>query len=317
MFLIITNSCFFSYEILGMSWHVGVTSRKDIKCNEDSKVIKYLRDAGAIPLVVTNIPEWCMSWETHNKINGRTLNPYNTLYSSGGSSGGEAALLGSAASIFGIGTDFMGSIRLPAAFCGIFGHRPTRPLVPTEGSMPNLDDENFQQIYCIGPMCRYAKDLSLLMKVMSGSNSGLLKLDETVQISDLKVYYPKQYSSTIESIQVDQEILDILLNALTELKNEGAEILQTHILIDGLFEILVTKFLTLNSEDMIELSNIPNEKGACLKEYCKWAIGRSDHCLFAIHSQFLLRNKRLTDSESMKMNEEKRIVVEKKMMVCL
>lgn len=84
-----------------------------------------LKSAGAILLAVTNVPEGIMWGETANTLFGRTNNPYDTRRSPGGSSGGEAALIASAGSIFGIGSDYAGSIRGPAAFCGVYGLMPS------------------------------------------------------------------------------------------------------------------------------------------------------------------------------------------------
>jgi fatty acid amide hydrolase 2 len=72
-----------------MSQCVGSLKRCGIKADEDSEAVKLIRKAGAIPLLVSNTPEFCLSWETNNLVTGRTCNPYNFLRTSGGSSGGE------------------------------------------------------------------------------------------------------------------------------------------------------------------------------------------------------------------------------------
>lgn len=84
-----------------------------------------MKDAGAILLAVTNVPEVCMWWESMNVVYGRTRNPYDSRRISGGSSGGEAALISAAGSVIGIGSDIAGSIRMPCYFNGIFGLKPT------------------------------------------------------------------------------------------------------------------------------------------------------------------------------------------------
>lgn len=85
---------------------------------------------------MTNVPELCMWWETSNFIYGRTKNPYHNGRIVGGSSGGEACAIASAGSVFGIGSDIGGSIRMPAFCCGIFGHKPSRGIVPNSGQLP-------------------------------------------------------------------------------------------------------------------------------------------------------------------------------------
>ncbi|XP_011629974.1 fatty-acid amide hydrolase 2-B-like [Pogonomyrmex barbatus] len=106
--------------------HSGCTlPRKGMKADYDATVIELLRNAGAIPLCVTNTPELSTGIESTNLLIGRTCNPYDTRYSAGGSSGGEGALLGAGASVIGLGSDMAGSIRLPAFLNGVFGHKPT------------------------------------------------------------------------------------------------------------------------------------------------------------------------------------------------
>lgn len=84
-----------------------------------------MKAAGAIHLVVTNVSEVCMWWESNNRIYGRSNNPYDSRRIVGGSSGGEAALISACGSLWGIGSDIGGSIRMPAFFNGIFGLKPT------------------------------------------------------------------------------------------------------------------------------------------------------------------------------------------------
>lgn len=84
-----------------------------------------MKEAGAIPLAVTNVPEVCLWWESVNSIYGRSNNPYDNRRIPGGSSGGEAALISAAGSVIGIGSDIGGSIRMPAYFNGIFGLKPS------------------------------------------------------------------------------------------------------------------------------------------------------------------------------------------------
>ncbi|KAH7693548.1 amidase, partial [Aphelenchoides avenae] len=105
----------------GFTSTVGLVCRKDAPPAEtDAVVVQNLREAGAIPLVTTNLPELGMWWESFNNLWGRTNNPYDTRRTCGGSSGGEGALIGAAASVIGVGGDIGGSIRIPAFFTGIF-----------------------------------------------------------------------------------------------------------------------------------------------------------------------------------------------------
>ncbi|KAK9701957.1 Amidase [Popillia japonica] len=90
-------------------------------------------NGGMISSRLTNTPELSLDWECYNNVTGTTSNPYDNRRTSGASSGGEAALIASAASVIGIGSDALGSLRLPTHFCGIFAHKPTGGIVSIEG----------------------------------------------------------------------------------------------------------------------------------------------------------------------------------------
>lgn len=94
-----------SISVRGMSHSSGIAERSHIIAEDDSTALKNLREAGAIPIAVTNCSELCMWWETTNTVNGRTNNPHNTTKIAGGSSGGEGAIIASAGSLCGIGSD--------------------------------------------------------------------------------------------------------------------------------------------------------------------------------------------------------------------
>ncbi|KJH46693.1 Amidase [Dictyocaulus viviparus] len=147
-----------------------------------------MRAAGAILLAISNVPEVCMWVETYNTIYGRTANPYDTRRMVGGSSGGEGALLGAAASLIGIGSDIGGSIRMPAFFNGVFGMKTTPGVIPLDGHIPVATHYKAQMLR-IGPMCRYAEDIPLLIKVMGGDKVLSLRLDEPVTMRTVRVFY--------------------------------------------------------------------------------------------------------------------------------
>ena len=95
-----------------------------------------LCQAGGIPIAKTNLPDLLFSFETDNLIYGRTNNPYDLTRTPGGSSGGEAALIAACGSPLGLGSDALGSVRVPAAFCGIASIKPTRGRLPRDGHVP-------------------------------------------------------------------------------------------------------------------------------------------------------------------------------------
>lgn len=103
----------------------GVVINLDQPAQKDSVLVEVLKRQGAIPFVKTNLPQALLNYDCSNPIYGQTVNPHNLQKTSGGSSGGEAALIGGGGSVLGLGSDIGGSIRIPASFCGICGFKPT------------------------------------------------------------------------------------------------------------------------------------------------------------------------------------------------
>ncbi|HEY4278956.1 MAG TPA: amidase [Conexibacter sp.] len=136
----------------------------------DATVVARVRAAGAIPLLKTNVPELCASFESDNAVFGRTNHPLDPARTPGGSSGGEAALLGADASIAGIGTDGGGSIRVPSHYVGTVGLRPTTGRTPETGLWPATRWGGTMDFTCIGPMARHAEDLGLLLAMIAGAD---------------------------------------------------------------------------------------------------------------------------------------------------
>ena len=126
-----------------------------------------LIDAGAIPLGVTNTSELSLWIESFNRLYGSTRNPYDAARAAGGSSGGEGAAVGSGGSPFGVGSDIGGSIRVPAFFCGVFGHKPSPGLVPNTDHYPPTSGEAAWMLGT-GPLTRRAEDLMPLLSIMAG-----------------------------------------------------------------------------------------------------------------------------------------------------
>src|SRR5262249_61381063 len=112
------------FDLAGTASTFGLPSRRDIIERADDPHVAALRAAGAIPLAKSNIPQLMLYTETDNPLYGRTNNPWDLERSCGGSSGGEAALIAAGASPLGLGNDIGGSLRIPAAFCGIPANPP-------------------------------------------------------------------------------------------------------------------------------------------------------------------------------------------------
>lgn len=182
-----------AFALTGMPNASGVVKRKDIRATQDATAVSRLRRAGFIPLGVTNTSELCMWMESNNNLYGITNNPYNTERIVGGSSGGEGAIIAAGASPAGLGSDIGGSIRMPAFFNGIFGHKPSGGLVPGTGQYP-VSKGKASRYLTTGPLCRSAEDLYPMLQIMAGPDGhdegceDIALLDpETVDISSLNV----------------------------------------------------------------------------------------------------------------------------------
>lgn len=155
------------FALTGMPQSAGLLRRADFRATSDATAVSRLRAAGAIPLGVSNTSELCMWMESDNLVYGRTNNPYDPRCTVGGSSGGEGALVGAGAVPFGLGSDIGGSIRMPAFFNGVFGHKPTGGLVPGTGQHP-IADPAARRYLTTGPLCRRAEDLWPLLQLLAG-----------------------------------------------------------------------------------------------------------------------------------------------------
>jgi Asp-tRNA(Asn)/Glu-tRNA(Gln) amidotransferase A subunit family amidase len=157
-------------DVEGWPTTAGVVSARDRIAPADSSVARRLREAGAIVVAKTNVPECSSDAETDNALFGRTDNPHDHERTPGGSSGGEAALMGADASLVGIGVDGGCSIRLPSHYCGGVGIRPTAGRVPETGLWPSTRATGMFDLSCVGPMGRYVEDLELLLGVIAGAD---------------------------------------------------------------------------------------------------------------------------------------------------
>ncbi|MDO6479855.1 amidase [Shimia thalassica] len=150
-------------SVAGMAHSEGSPIFKDRISPKDSPMVHHLREAGAIFIGKTNVPEFGLGSHSYNPVYGVTRNPYDTNVTAGGSSGGAAAALATRMVALADGSDMMGSLRNPAAFCNVYGFRPSWGVIPR-----GPDGETFlQQLSTNGPMARSPRDLALLMDVIA------------------------------------------------------------------------------------------------------------------------------------------------------
>ena len=160
-------------NVPGMPTTVGVPDFKDYRATEMGAVPASVLGAGAVLLGKTNVPPMLGDWQATNEIYGRTVNPWNPTRTPGGSTGGGAAAVAAGLSPLEFGSDIGGSIRVPAAFCGIFGHKPSETAVPRSGQFPWPPRPNAGAVLGVqGPLARTAEDLELGLRVIAGPEAG-------------------------------------------------------------------------------------------------------------------------------------------------
>lgn len=198
------------------------------KPEQEGTCITRLRAAGAVILGLTNSPELLTAYESDNLIYGKTNNPYDQNRSSGGSSGGEAAIISVNGSPLGLGTDGGGSIRVPAHYCGISGLKPTQGLIPLTGiALPGAGAGCLQAFGTCGPMARFVDDLTLALSVLSGPDAFdpasppvVIGNPFEVDVSQLKIAYFTDNGIVTPS----KDIVETTLNAVRVLADLGAKV---------------------------------------------------------------------------------------------
>ena len=156
-----------TFDVDGLPASAGVKALLN-RPGHDAEVVAAVRAAGAVPWGKTNVPVMAGDWQSFNPVYGATNNPWDLTRTPGGSSGGAAAALASGITALEIGSDIGGSLRVPAAFCGVFSHKPTWGLVSQRGHVPPAPGSYAERdLNVVGPMARSVRDLRLLLSVIA------------------------------------------------------------------------------------------------------------------------------------------------------
>jgi amidase len=156
-----------AFDVAGMRTSHGRLSDAH-RATADAPAVARLRAAGAIPYGKTNVPVLLADYQTANADFGRTRNPWDAARTAGGSSGGSAVAVASGLSALDLGSDLAGSIRMPAAWNGVFGHRPSNGLVSKLGHLPWPTDGLLEPPVSVsGPLARSARDLDLVVPLLA------------------------------------------------------------------------------------------------------------------------------------------------------
>lgn len=216
-----------SYDLTGFETTWGVEDFRGYRATQDAAAVQRLKAEGAIILGKTNISPMLADWQSANRVYGRTRNPHDTSRSPGGSSGGSAAALAAGFTALELGSDIGGSIRFPAAFNGVFGHKSSYGIVPLAGHMPSGLRPALAPMGVGGPLARSAADLRLALEVVAAPSAEdslafSLKLPEPRRASlrDYRILILDSHPSA----RVDNEIVAAIHRLAQRLEKAGATV---------------------------------------------------------------------------------------------
>ncbi len=217
-----------SFDVQGLPTTRGHMALKDTCAGQSSIAISRLEAAGAVIFGKTNVPVDLADWQSYNPVYGTTSNPWNTGHTPGGSSGGSAAAVAAGLTGFEIGSDIGGSIRVPAHFCGVYGHKPTFGLLPNYGD-PKTSSAAGTDISVIGPLGRSATDLATALDILAGPDpdeSGLTLNLPAPRFSGLKDLRVAVWADQPGS-HTDAETVAAMLALADGLERQGVTVSRT------------------------------------------------------------------------------------------
>lgn len=215
-------------SVAGMRSTAGAPILSDYVPEEDGTIAQRLKAAGAIIFGKANMPTFGMDAQTYNDIFGVTNNPWDTSRTCGGSSGGSAVALAAGLTGFEVGTDIGGSIRVPAHYCGVYGHKSTFGILPRRGHLGMPGARSYSDISVIGPMGRSAADLGLGLDVLAGADPQDAGVGWTLTLPPPRQRKLKDFRVAVwlenDYFPVDRAVLQVLDAAVTTLEDAGANV---------------------------------------------------------------------------------------------
>jgi len=223
------------FEVVGMPATSGDPILKDYIPNRNAIAVQRLINAGAIIFGKTNVPFHASDIQTYNEIYGTTNNPWDLSRTPGGSSGGSAAALAAGFTPLELGSDIGGSVRNPAHYTGVFGHKPTFGIVPRYGHIPPMPDRVPQHVmpkiplFVVGPLARSADDLELALGVLTtpgnmdeSDNKPELLPPRRQQFKDFRVAV--WFTDSHPAAEIDADVLATLKKTVEKLRGAGLDI---------------------------------------------------------------------------------------------
>ena len=217
-----------SFDVAGLPTTRGHLEARDHRAGTSSLAIRRLEAAGAVIFGKTNVPVDLADWQSYNPVYGSTSNPWDLAHTPGGSSGGSAASMAAGFAGLELGTDIGGSVRVPAHYCGVFGHKPTWGLCPSYGD-PATAPAAMTDISVLGPIARSAADLALALDVLAGPDPAETAL--TLNLPPPRTTALKELRVAVWSHEPEQATDGELVAKLDELaaflEREGATVSRT------------------------------------------------------------------------------------------
>ncbi len=223
------------FEVAGMPATSGDPKLKNYIPNRNAIAVQRLIDAGAIIFGKTNVPYHALDFQSYNTIYGTTNNPWDLSRTPGGSSGGAAAALAAGFTPLELGSDVAVSIRLPAHYTGVFGHKTTFGIIPRYGHIPPMPGTVPEEampglpLGVLGPLSRSAEDLELALNVLTapGSKGAFDIRDDLLpprrkQFKDYRVAV--WFTDSFPTSEIDSEVFSTLQKAVDRLRNAGLDI---------------------------------------------------------------------------------------------
>lgn len=217
-----------SFDLVGHPTTWGYEERKSHRAGQDALAVQRIEAAGAVVFGKTNVPVALGDWQSYNPVYGATSNPWDVSRTPGGSSGGGAAAVAAGLSALEIGTDIGGSIRVPAHFCGVFGHKPTWGLCPPRGHSLS-DAAAMTDISVLGPLARSARDLGLALDALAGPDP--IETDLTLNLPEPRARVVRDLRIAVWTEQPGQatsaETAAAIAALADQLAHGGAEVSRT------------------------------------------------------------------------------------------
>jgi amidase len=214
-----------SFNRAGLPTTWGYEAPRNSAAAEDALAVQRLTEAGAVVFGKTNVPVSLADWQSYNPVYGATSNPWNLAHTPGGSSGGSAAAMAAGFSGLELGSDIGGSIRVPAHYCGVFGHKPSWGLCSSRGQTL-VPTAGMGDISVIGPLARSARDLGLALEAIAGGDpvqdvgSTVLPPPRALHLSSLRIAVWSSESGRATDAETTTQI-----DALADfLEQEGATV---------------------------------------------------------------------------------------------